>query len=201
MRLVLVRHGISKAQEIPFFLCGHSDYPLSDNGIKELYKLRDLYDYPKTDYYFSSDLKRALQTFEILYPNIELNGKTEVFREHFWGDLESTVLKDREAGFPRWLVDENIYHEEKYSDFELRIINGIKDLYKKYGDKSFTITAHAGVIKALFIHLLKINPKESYYHFKIKNGLAYLFDIDIVNDKLILNDYECIDKQDIFIKD
>ena len=199
MKLVLVRHGISQAQEIPFLICGQSNYPLSDNGIKELYEYREIYNYPKTDYYISSDLKRALQTFDILYPNEELNEKTTTFREHHWGDLESTIQDKREPGFPKWLVDETIYNEEKYSHFELRIINGIKDLYKRYGNKSFTITTHAGVIKAVLIHLLKVNP-EDFYNFKIKNGLAYIIDLEIINDELLLKEYKCIDGNPIFIK-
>lgn len=66
LRLVLVRHGFSLGNE-KHLLSGWSDVPLTDKGRQELRLLRQQMDYPQTQKYYSSDLCRCTETFQIIY--------------------------------------------------------------------------------------------------------------------------------------
>ena len=66
--LCLVRHGESEAN-VRHMLSGWMDVDLTDNGRKELLRLRETIAYPESGIYFSSPLRRCLETAHILFPD------------------------------------------------------------------------------------------------------------------------------------
>lgn len=199
MRLILIRHGRSIAQD-QHLVVGHTDSPLSQKGIDELLKYKDIFVFPETDYYFSSDLSRATQTFNIYFPDKKIDKLIKDFREHHLGDFEGKEIDWQSKESSDWLYDEASHNEENFSDFKKRVVNAVLNIYKEYGDISCTITCHAGVIRAILIHLLKLNALK-YRSMRIPNGLAYIIDFDVINNELILKDYYVIDNQPIMMKD
>lgn len=199
MRLVLIRHGRSLAQD-EHLVVGHSDSPLSQRGIDELLKYKDIFVFPETDYYFSSDLSRARETFDIYFPNKKINKLIKDFREHYLGDFEGKEIYWESEVSLDWLKDKASHNEENFSDFKNRVINAVLDIYKEYGDISCTITCHAGVIRAILIHLLKLSALK-YRSMRILNGLAYIVDLDVKDNELVLKDYYVIDNQPLMMKD
>ena len=57
--LTLVRHGESEAN-VRHMLSGWLDVDLTERGIEELEELRERVDYPASDAYYSSPLKRCV---------------------------------------------------------------------------------------------------------------------------------------------
>jgi alpha-ribazole phosphatase len=68
-RIYLLRHGATRANEEGLYI-GRTDLPLSDDGRAELMKKYDTYIYPEVSRVYSSPLSRAVQTAEILFPNV-----------------------------------------------------------------------------------------------------------------------------------
>ena len=68
MTIHILRHGKTLANEKKLY-CGHTDLPLSENGIAELVALKnqDIYP-PAADIFFTSGFARTYQTIDILYP-------------------------------------------------------------------------------------------------------------------------------------
>ena len=67
MRLVLIRHGRTRANEEHLY-CGSTDLPLSENGRRELETLRNSFSYPAAEgfRFFTSGQLRTEQTLELI---------------------------------------------------------------------------------------------------------------------------------------
>ena len=101
--LYLFRHGITKGNINAQYI-GHTDYPLTTDGIESLKKIKGKYHYPEVDAVFVSPLKRALQSADIMFPK---NNKIVIdnFIEYNFGEFEECTaedLKDNED-FKNWL--------------------------------------------------------------------------------------------------
>ena len=70
-RLTIIRHGHTEGNENGRYI-GTTDIPLSKNGIAELEKIADEYEYPYVEKVYSSPLLRCIQTARILFPDTEL---------------------------------------------------------------------------------------------------------------------------------
>ncbi len=88
-RLFLVRHGETEFN-IKGVMQGHVDSPLTDLGIKQAKDTAELVKEMNIDVLASSDLKRAIDTAEIISVaiNIPVSEKISTFRERFFGEIE-----------------------------------------------------------------------------------------------------------------
>ncbi len=89
---VFVRHGISVAN-IEGKIAGNTDVELAKEGRQELLSLKNMINYPNTDLYFSSSLKRAVSTFDVLYNSKEVK-YIDKFKEINLGELEGEFFVD-----------------------------------------------------------------------------------------------------------
>lgn len=192
MKIVLVRHGESEANDSGVIV-GLKDVALSQTGVRHLEKMRDAFDYPKTGHYYTSELIRAKQTFSILYPGIISDGELAQFNEHSWGQLEGTRFDYSNSCATDWLHDKCLYGEQKFSDFTDTVFDGIKKLFELHDkEDSVTIVCHAGTIKAVFVRFLHIDVK-IYAKLDIKNGMAYILDVDLIDGDPVLKEYSSLD--------
>lgn len=67
-RLYLVRHGITQGNLRGIYMGSGTDEPLCEQGIAQLRELREAFPFPRVATVFSSPLKRALGSAEILFP-------------------------------------------------------------------------------------------------------------------------------------
>ena len=90
--LYLFRHGITKGNINAQYI-GHTDYPLTTDGIESLKKIKGKYHYPEVDAVFVSPLKRALQSADIMFPK---NNKIVIdnFIEYNFGEFEECTAED-----------------------------------------------------------------------------------------------------------
>lgn len=87
-----IRHGETYFNQFAR-LQGWSDTPLTEKGKQDALKIAKVLRPVKIDYFFSSDLKRAVDTAQIIIddlnlPNIDHPTQEECFREVFYGSFE-----------------------------------------------------------------------------------------------------------------
>ena len=87
----LIRHGLSEGNLKGQYI-GSTDSPLSEQGAKEIRRLKKSGRYPAAQRYYSSPLSRCTQTLSILYPKAQpilIDG----FSESSFGDWEIRLFR------------------------------------------------------------------------------------------------------------
>ncbi|HZJ87059.1 MAG TPA: phosphoglycerate mutase family protein, partial [Erysipelothrix sp.] len=146
IKLVLIRHGKTEGNKQGVYT-GWTNTMLSKDGIEELHELKETHTYPKTDRYYTSDLQRAIDTFNILYPDKEIHESTRAFREVHFGIKENKPAnRDSENAYYKALLTNNDRLEgETISQVGLRIFGKLFAIFKEMEDAnedSLTIVCH-----------------------------------------------------------
>ncbi|MFV0351055.1 MAG: histidine phosphatase family protein [Oscillospiraceae bacterium] len=113
-KIHLVRHGLTQGNIDGVYVGGRLDMPLSEEGAEELRKLSALYSYPVVGTLFSSPMKRALQSAEILFPAASERIVIEDLREIRFGEYEGKSVAElaQDENFGKWLDPESGYVPE-----------------------------------------------------------------------------------------
>lgn len=201
MKIVLVRHGYTEGNDKGLYT-GWSDTKLSTKGIEELKSHKEKYAYPKTDRYYTSDLSRTIDTFNILFENETITESTFAFREIHFGDYED-VRWDRVEGIPyneAYIRNQPHVSGETISQVSMRLLGKLTaelTKMKANGEDSMTIVCHSGVIRTIIMFLKPLNF-ETYYQIDTPNGLGYILDVDFDEDNnyITLNRYDSIPLKD-----
>ncbi len=99
-RLLLVRHGITESNSARRF-AGYSDVELSVAGYEQVGRLRDRLANEKIDAVYSSDLKRALATAEVISSEHKVDIVTcSELREMNYGDAEGLTFEEISRLYP-----------------------------------------------------------------------------------------------------
>lgn len=173
--VALYRHGITEKNKRRAYL-GWTDAPLSTDSIRML-KKRTVSPVP-CQWLFSSDLKRCMQTAELLFPKKEIHRIPEL-REMNFGHWEGKV-HDELAGNPQyeqWLerwFDMQIPGGESARMFNARVQSGwekVTGMIVRKNIQRAAIVTHGGVIRYL---LSKIgNEERGFWDWKIPHGSGY----------------------------
>lgn len=188
--LTLVRHGESEAN-VRHMLSGWLDVNLTDKGRRELEILRNTVKYPASEIYFSSPLKRCIETSHILFPNAEPIVRDD-FREINFRSMEGWILSSKEeidAYFESWIEDEPYIDEETISDVMERGSEAILRTVKECRDKglhSATIVMHSGIMRSSVVALFNLD-KSAFLEMSVPNGLGYILEF---NDDLNPQSYK-----------
>lgn len=146
---------------------GHADIELNSTGLKQAEEIKEMLKNYNFDLVFSSPLKRAYKTAEII-TNKEIIVDNRLI-ERSNGDLD---------GFKKEIIDnlvdlrdinETRYNIEKLTDFRERIKSFFDEITEKYPNKNILVVTHAGVsiyTRCYFEGEPKDNDYESY---KLKN--------------------------------
>ena len=103
-KLHLIRHGLTAGNLQGLYIGSGSDLPLCDEGRAQLKTLKKDFDYPVVPLVFTSPMKRATETAEILFPGvrqIELDDLREMAFGKFEGRAVQELVKDPE--FAQWM--------------------------------------------------------------------------------------------------
>ena len=201
LELYLIRHGKTLCNEQKLY-CGSSDIHLSENGKRELLELKALSDlnnqneknlsksekldidntnfkYPKCEKYYTSGAKRANETLEILYPEVEYECIKEFFEYNF-GDFEMKsydMLKENEL-YINWIMDlkgkVSGFNGESKAEYRERISSAFNKFINKCISenlKSVLLVSHGGTIGTI-LELFYSNEK-SFYEWQPPCGLGY----------------------------
>lgn len=154
MKIYLIRHGQSKANEQNLFL-GHGDLDLTEKGYEQARLTAKYLSKFKIDKIYSSDLKRAYHTAE---QTAKLFGLDVILHKGLreldcgeWDQLTFEQIKQKyPQTFSKFMSDmANAYCDggESVAGVQKRIINALTEIVDANLDKTIAIFSHAAAIK------------------------------------------------------
>lgn len=154
-QLLLVRHA-ETAMIAENKIHGHSDGPLSDNGLRDSQKAAAYFRGQKFDAFYSSSLGRAMHTAEIIGDAIEQKPvPVDDLRERYYGHLEGKPLHLFEPdGSGIWILRPYVHLAlwltgESEKHFVKRVIKGIDKIVQDHQGQRILIVTHWGVLGIL----------------------------------------------------
>ncbi len=164
-RLLVVRHGDTEFNSAQRFQ-GYSDIELSGAGYKQAERLRDRLAAERIDTIYSSDLRRALATAEVISSRHQTGITTcPELREINYGRLEGLTFEEIGRLYPEvadWCVNWSPQLEfpggESFGELKERVSAFLSRLRNQALEKTILIVAHGGPLRLLLCFLLEIDP-------------------------------------------
>lgn len=151
----LIRHGMTEGNKIGRYV-GSTDAPLFADGIEEIKALKEKYDYKKPQLFFSSPMKRCIQTLDLIYGEDGIDVMSvDGLRECNLGDFEGKTAEQLidNAEYMDWVQHgATPPNGESNKDFATRVCTAFVDTVKeilKSGKTESVICAHGGVIMTI----------------------------------------------------
>ena len=163
-KLLLVRHGETELKSSER-LWGHTDVKLNALGLKQAERLRDRLAQEKISAIYSSELKRALVTAEIIASRHHLTVVIcpELYEIDF-GQLEGLTLEEVGQLYPEVIrLREERNPKLKYPggdsviEFDERVSKFLSRLEQHTDGETILIVAHSGVLRILLCRLLNMD--------------------------------------------
>lgn len=176
-KLYLIRHGITSANEKGVYL-GSTDISLSEDGKQNILSLTQQYEYPKVQKVYSSPLKRAVETAELIYPNNFIEN-IDSLREYSFGIFENRSIDELSADseYKSWM-DGNMKQPPKGGEtkeqFAKRVLNGFNYLMNdmmKNGIFEAALVGHAGVL-SMILYMFGM-PRRTPLEWNMEPGGGY----------------------------
>jgi alpha-ribazole phosphatase len=189
-KLLLVRHGETEWNQTGRYQ-GHSDISLSDTGHRQADALKKRLSNESIEAVYSSDLKRAVQTAQIIMSahNTELT-TCEELRELNFGKFEGLtfeeIKKDR-IQHNWWTanhLDEKIPNGESIRDLTNRVSQLVGRLDRQANEEIILIIGHGGSLRALICLLLGFS---SEYWWRIRLDSASLTIVETYPEGAVLS--------------
>lgn len=187
--LILVRHGESQ-WNLENRFTGWVDIDLSPRGEEEAKKAGDLLKNYHIDCVFTSALKRAQRTTDIILERMNITDipieKDQALNERHYGDLQG--LNKQETGEKFGMDQLKIWRRsydvappngESLKDTQNRVLpyyyEKIQPKLKE--GKNVLISAHGNSLRALVMHLENLS-KEEVLELNIPTGIPYVYQLD-----------------------
>ena len=179
-KLILIRHGQTDANVNKQY-CGFSDSPLNSKGKLQAKQLKDQFKDIKIDAFYSSDLARAVETAQIIFPNEPIKVMKN-FREYNFGVFEGLtyvqIMVHYSDIYSKWINDpstESIPEGDSYITFSERIREGLQLLLEENDGKRIVLVTHSGPIRLMLSDALNYEP-DMFWKIKQDNAV-----INIIN--------------------
>ena len=192
-KLILVRHGLSVYNDQNRFT-GWKDVDLNEQGINEAKQAVSLLDKINFDRAFTSKLKRANDTLDIILKGIEQDIPIEkdlALNERDYGDLvgQNKAEAAKEFGDEQVQIWRRSYDipppgGESLKDTADRVIPYLNEkiLPEVYSGKNIIVSAHGNSIRAIVMALKQFTPEEIL---KTEIGWCEPWIFNFENEKLI----------------
>ncbi len=186
--LIIFRHGQS-TWNLENKFTGWVDVPLTEKGVQEAKQAGEKLKPFEFDYAYASDLQRAQNTLKLA---LEVAGKTvpttydKALNERMYGDLQgldktATAQKygDEQVKIWRRSFDIAPPNGESLKDTLARVIPYFEAEIepKLKAGKNVVIAAHGNSLRALIMHLEKMNPAQ-ILEFEIGTGAPRHYELD-----------------------
>lgn len=157
--IYLVRHGETlwnKEKKLQ----GNLNSPLTEKGIEEAHKLAERLKDKSFSKIFSSPLKRAIETSEILnkYHSLTITELQDI-REMGYGEWQGVPMEEVKKAFPE--AFENYYNKpekyepvaggESFSELRIRLERALDELCEHAETNDILVVSHGVVIKMLLL--------------------------------------------------
>ena len=140
--IYIVRHGQTD-WNVERRYQGRLDVELNDKGFEQAQKIQEKLSDVKFDKVFSSPLKRALKTAQIITSNEIITDERIIERCN--GELEGKLKSEIEVEIDFNDPNETRMGVENINDFRKRIKEFFEEISKKYKGKNILVVTHAGV--------------------------------------------------------
>ena len=171
-KLLLVRHGKTEGEANRYY--GHADISLSLKGSKQAEAVRERLTSENINLIYSSDLKRARGTAEIIAAahKLEVIPRPDL-RELDFGELGGMTfeeMKECYQGAARFLsgqdTDVSAPDGESLRQMSTRIKRFVAEVRKQPPERILLIVAHGGSLKVLLCFLLRVSLKH-WWQFRL----------------------------------
>lgn len=185
MILILLRHGETDANK-KFHIQGITDNPLNEKGKNDAFNagLQLKKEYPNITHIYSSTLKRAIKTAEIIADVIGYNKpilKDKNVCERNFGKYEN-MKADIKFDYSQALNMELPGGFENNKKLEKRANNAIRNIIKKHKKEDIILIAsHSHFIKAFLIDKIE----KLRYNTPVANGKYFVIKIEDDSFKII----------------
>ena len=173
----LIRHGLTDGNTKGQYI-GSTDVPLALEGLTQLLQLKERFQYPNADAYFTSPLLRCQQTLKALYPQatpLVIPGLAECSFGKWEGKTANELQNDPE--FVQWMEaggKDAPPEGESTAQFQTRCCEAFSKVVEglmKTGTTSAVIVTHGGVIMTLLATFGL--PRANFYDWLVDNGCGY----------------------------
>ncbi len=178
MYIYLIRHGETDWNDKLLFQ-GHTDTLLNQRGKKQAQYIADELKEINFDIMYSSDLKRAYKTAQIIKKITKHKGKiirTKNLRERNYGSFEG-------KSYELFRHNKKDFDGEKDPEFFKRINDFFYSIIKKYKGKNIVIITHGGVVRQIIASVLDL---KDYKKLRIYNASISEIYYDEKNKKFFL---------------
>lgn len=160
----MVRHGDTEFNSAQRFQ-GHSHIELSPAGYRQAERLRDRLAAEKIDIIYSSDLKRALATAEVISSRHKAGIITcPELREINCGKLEGLTFDEVSRFYPEvvawcvnWSPQLRFPGGESFDELKERVTSFLNRLKEHTLEQTILIVAHGGPLRLLLCYFLEID--------------------------------------------
>ena len=166
MKLVLLRHGVTQANEKRLY-CGSTDIGLSQAGKAALLLRKKETAYPDITglRILTSGMLRCEETLALLYGDVP-HGTDAAFREMDFGAFEMRAYEElkRDPAYQAWIAGDNEANVapggESGALMTRRVLAGLDHLLSENRDT--LLVTHGGVIAAIMTRLFPAEDKNRY---------------------------------------
>jgi alpha-ribazole phosphatase len=164
MRLLIARHGQTK-HNLDRRYQGITDAPLNETGAAQASQLADRLLGEKLDVIYSSDLKRCVQTAELVAKKYNLHiNKDGRLREISFGEWEGMSYNEIQAQSPdlleKWMNDPAHIpppNGETLIQLATRVKAAVDEIKPQHAEQTVLFVTHGGVIRTLLCLSLGID--------------------------------------------
>ncbi len=164
-RLLLVRHGNTEYNNTRRFAGCGSDIEMTATGHRQIECLRDRLANEKIEVVYSSNLKRALTTAEVLCANYKLEiTPCPELREMDYGEIEGLTFDEISHRYPEvaeLIANFNLSLKfpggEGFEEFVERTSQFLNRLKKHTPSQTILVVSHSGPLRTLVCRLLGID--------------------------------------------
>ncbi|MCL1941720.1 MAG: histidine phosphatase family protein [Synergistaceae bacterium] len=191
-KLLLIRHGKTEWNSEARFQ-GSTDIPLNDQGYQQALKTAERIKSWRGVPVFSSPLKRAMQTAEVLSagePVTPLDGLTEINFGDWEGERVADIGKKDAHALAEWHRDGFFAipgNAETWEQIYERVSRSV-DACLEREEERMIIVAHGGILRVIMIKLMNFDPHTAW---RLAVYNCSISGVDIcrgVNNLVFLND-------------
>lgn len=163
-KLFLIRHGETEWNK-NMKVQGRTDIELSSEGLRQAALLAKRLSKEKIDVIYSSSLKRALKTSEIIAANKQCDiNESDKYHEICYGPWEGLTIKEIKEKYSEHFkmyredpANFNLQGAETFIDLMERTYNAIMEIVHLHKGSNILLVSHGTAIKAAIIRILGID--------------------------------------------
>ncbi|MBQ4517306.1 MAG: histidine phosphatase family protein [Clostridia bacterium] len=184
LELILVRHGETTGNLRPTAL-GTTDLPLTERGRRQASTLARVLGLVPPTAIYTSPLKRAVETAEIIAKPHHMMAETMLdLEERHFGIWENMAVEEiranYEAEYMAWQQDLPGYVIPQGESAQMcyeRNVRFLEEIVSRHTEGKVVVVSHLGCIRNMIAHLLGMGV-ESGWRFPVENGRICRLQID-----------------------